>query len=124
MVRFADQAVSSQLRRDPHNLIGQPLGIPLFAGDVIEIEIIRKNEELGMAEMRMDETQWEGKTAYFLSLGDNTDRKQVEESLRELDRKKSSCPTSSFWMWPWPVWTGLRYFAGQTLTPTWKKYRR
>ena len=92
MVRFADQVVSSQLRRDPHNLIGQPLGIPLFTGDVIEIEIIRKNEEPGMAEMRMDETQWEGKTAYFLSLGDITDRKQVEESLRELDRKKSELP--------------------------------
>lgn len=39
--------------------------------------------------MRMDETQWDGKTAYLLSLGDITDRKQVEESLRELDRMKS-----------------------------------
>ena len=77
-VRFANHAASSQLRRDPHNLIGQPLGIPLFAGDVIEIEITRKNEEPGMAEMRMDETQWEGQTAYLLSLGDITDRKQAE----------------------------------------------
>ena len=49
MVRFANQAASSQLRRDPQSLIGQPLGIPLFAGDVIEIEITRKNEEPGMA---------------------------------------------------------------------------
>ena len=42
-----------------------------------------------MAEMRLDVTQWEGQTAYLLSLGDITDRKQVEESLRELDRMKS-----------------------------------
>ena len=89
MVRFANHAASSQLRRDPHSLIGQPLGIPLFAGDVIEIEITRKNEEPGMAEMRMDETQWEGQTAYLLPLGDITDRKQVEECLREIDRMKS-----------------------------------
>lgn len=89
MVRFANPAAGSLLSRDLEELIGQPLGIPLFPGDVVEIEITRKNEEPGMAEMRLDETQWEGKTAYLLSLGDITDRKQVEEALRELDRMKS-----------------------------------
>ena len=89
LVRFANPAASSLLRRNHQELIGQTLGIPLFAGDVIEIEITRKNEEPGLAEMRLDVTQWEGQTAYLLSLGDITDRKQVEESLRELDRMKS-----------------------------------
>ena len=89
VVRFANPAASSLLHREPEELIGQPLGIPLFAGDVVEIEIIRKNQEPGLAEIRLDETEWEGQTAYLLSLGDITDRKQVEESLRELDRMKS-----------------------------------
>ena len=89
MVRFANPAASALLHRKPAELVGQPLGIPLFAGDVVEIDITRKNQEPGLAEMRLDETEWEGKTAYLLSLGDITDRKQVEESLRELDRMKS-----------------------------------
>ena len=89
MVRFANSAANALLHRKPGELVGQPLGIPLFAGDVVEIDITRKNQEPGLAELRLDETEWEGKSAYLLSLGDITDRKQVEESLRELDRMKS-----------------------------------
>ncbi len=89
MVRFANPAADALLHREPGELVGQPLGIPLFAGDYVEIDITRKNQEPGLAETRLDETEWEGKTAYLLSLGDITDRKQVEDSLRELNRMKS-----------------------------------
>ena len=80
MVRFANPAADALLHREPGELVGQPLGIPLFAGDYVEIDITRKNQEPGLAETRLDETEWEGKTAYLLSLGDITDRKQVEDS--------------------------------------------
>ena len=89
VVRFANPAAASLLRRNAQDLVGKTLGIPLVLGEIMEIEVVRKNQELGFAEVRMDETEWQGEGAYLLSLGDITERKRVEESLRELDRMKS-----------------------------------
>jgi len=69
--------------------IGELFGRPIVAGDVMEVEIIRGDGEIGIAEMRVVDTEWEGGNAYLVSLRDITERKRAEEKLRELDRMKS-----------------------------------
>jgi len=69
--------------------VGKLFGRPIVAGDVMEVEIIRGDGEIGIAEMRVVETEWEGESAYLASLRDITERKRAEEKLRELDRMKS-----------------------------------
>ena len=89
VVRFANPVAASLLCRKSKELVGKPLGIALSSEQVVEIEIVRRNQEQGVAELRTDETEWHGENAYLLSLGDVTERKRVEDYLRELDRMKS-----------------------------------
>jgi len=64
--------------------IGELFGRPILAGDVMEVEIIRGDGEIGIAEMRVVDTQWEGENAYLVSLRDITERKRAEElSVRQ-----------------------------------------
>jgi len=54
------------------------------AGDVMEVEIIRGDGDIGIAEMRVVDTEWEGEGAYLVSLRDITERKRAEElSVRQ-----------------------------------------
>ena len=52
-----------------------------------EVEIIRKDQKKRVAEMRVVETEWEAETAYLVSLRDITDRKQIEEALRQSEAR-------------------------------------
>jgi len=61
----------------------------VVSGETTELDIIRKDGETAVAEMRVVETEWENKTAYLASFRDITEHKQVEDKLRELHRMKS-----------------------------------
>jgi len=64
--------------------IGKLFGRPIVAGDVMEVEIIRGDGEIGIAEMRVVDTEWEGENANLVSLRDITERKRAEEmSVRQ-----------------------------------------
>jgi len=51
-----------------------------------QVEVIRKDQEKLVAEMRVVETEWEGEVAYLVSLRDITDRRKTEEMLRLYSR--------------------------------------
>lgn len=51
-----------------------------------QVEVIPKDQEKRVAQMRVVETDWEGETAYLVSLRDITDRKKTEEMLRLYSR--------------------------------------
>src|SRR5436190_16096666 len=75
IVRFINPATENLLGRKSEELLGQMFGFPISAGQTTEIDIIHKNVGKIVAEMRVVETEWEGKTAYLATLRDITERK-------------------------------------------------
>ncbi|MFS8117857.1 MAG: PAS domain S-box protein [Microcoleus sp.] len=58
-----------------------------------EVKVIRKQQENAVVEMRVVETEWEGKMAYLATLRDITDRKRAEEILWLYDRAMAATST-------------------------------
>jgi len=66
--------------------VGKLFGRPIVSGDVMEVDIVRGGGELGIAEMRVVDTQWDGEDAYLVSLRDITERKRAEEVAVRQER--------------------------------------
>ncbi len=81
-ILFTNPAVETLLGRRQKELINQPFDFPLDGGKTTEIEIARPDGARTIAEMRVVEITWEGKTAYLASLRNITERKRAEEALR------------------------------------------
>ena len=81
ITHFINPAAESILGRKKEELLGEQFGFPVEPDKTMEIEIVRRDGKLILAEMRGVETEWEGKSAYLLSLRDITLNKQYEESL-------------------------------------------
>ena len=88
-VRFANPAAETLFKRSREELVDQPFEFALVAGEVGELEIVRGDDETTIAEMRVVETLWEGELVRLASLRDITERKQIENGLRKLDRMKT-----------------------------------
>jgi two-component system, sensor histidine kinase and response regulator len=69
---------------------GEIFGIPLIAGETTELDIIGRSGERKVAEMRVVDIEWNGKSACLASLRDVTQRKITEELLegKVKDRTK------------------------------------
>jgi PAS domain S-box-containing protein len=90
IVHFVNPAVEAILGRKADELLGEMFGLPLVAGDASEIDTIRSSRELGVAEMRVIETEWEGENAYLASVRDITERRQAERDLMIKDNAIAS----------------------------------
>src|SRR5438552_15774801 len=75
-VQFANPAAETIFNRKAEDLVGQIFGFPIVTSETIEIEIIRKHGEIAIVEMRVTETDWEGKVVYLASLREITDRQR------------------------------------------------
>jgi signal transduction histidine kinase/ActR/RegA family two-component response regulator len=82
-IRFVNPAACSLLARPCHELVGELFGIPLVPGETTEIDLPLVDGKVRTAEMRVVETEWEGQPACLASLRDNTERRRLEEELRE-----------------------------------------
>ena len=80
-IRFANPAARSALGRSHSQLLGGQFGIPSVAGST-ELDILRANGELGIAEITANPSQWQGQAAWLVMLHDITERKRAEEALR------------------------------------------
>jgi signal transduction histidine kinase/CheY-like chemotaxis protein len=87
IVCFVNPAVESLFARQAEELLGEPFGFPVTAGETTELDILRRGGETATAEMRVVETAWKGETAYLASLRDITQRKQVEEQIRRFNEE-------------------------------------
>ena len=100
IVQFANQAAEWLFGRKAEELVGEWFGFPVVAGETTEIDIVYKDGEIAMGEMRVVETEWEGKTAYLASVRDITERVQaqkVQEGLsRQLQAKVSELEAFSY----------------------------
>jgi signal transduction histidine kinase len=83
MIRYANPAATVLLNRPAAELVGQYFGIPIIAGGTTEIDLPFQDGEVGVAEMRVVDTEWEGEPALMASLRDISDRKRLEEQLRQ-----------------------------------------
>ena len=86
IVQFINPAALSQFRKRRGDLLGQPFGRPIVSGEVTEVDILRVDKAKGLAEMRVVDTEWEGKSAYLALLRDITDRKRAEELLLRQEK--------------------------------------
>jgi len=87
IVRFVNPAAESLFGRKADELVHASFGFPIVAGDTTELDIVRQDGEMAVAEMRVTETRWDGESACLASLRDITERKRVEEALRASEEK-------------------------------------
>ena len=83
VVHFVNSIAKSLFGRKAEELIGEHFGLPIVAGEMTEIDIIRKGGEIGTGEIRAVETEWEGKEASLAMIRDITERKRAEEEIKE-----------------------------------------
>jgi PAS domain S-box-containing protein len=84
-ILFINPAAESLFGCKKQSLLNTPFDYPVEGGKTTEIEIKNMNGEDTVAEMRVVDINWEGKTAYLASLRDITKRRQTEEALRFSD---------------------------------------
>lgn len=82
-IRFMNPAAESLMRRSAAELEGELFGFPIITGESIEIEIIQKGRQIGVAEMWVSDFEWEGQPAYLASIRDITSHKNIERALIE-----------------------------------------
>jgi two-component system phosphate regulon sensor histidine kinase PhoR len=83
IVLFVNPAAQSLFGRNAEELLGKTFEFPIDVGDTTELEIIHKCGTKAIAEMRIVETNWQGKDAYIASLQDITKHKATERKLKK-----------------------------------------
>jgi len=73
---FANPAAEKMFSLPPKQLIGVSLGIPISLDELFEMEIIRRNGEVGVGEVQVSQFFWAQQSCYFVSLRDITARKK------------------------------------------------
>jgi signal transduction histidine kinase len=88
IVQFANHAAGVLFETKPECLVRAPLGYPIIVDAFAEIEIVRRDRAVVIAEVRTTEIPWHGRVARLVSLRDVTERKRVEQRVMELDRQR------------------------------------
>lgn len=84
VVQYANPAANALFADEARQLQGTTLPFHLTLGDRKEIEFIRSSGEQVVAEMRVVQTNWDGKTVYLAVLRDITEHVRMREELRQL----------------------------------------
>lgn len=83
MILFVNPAAKSLFGRKAEELLGNPFGFPIVAGETTELDIANREGKRAIAEMRVGDTEWEGKPAYLATLHDITERKRLEREIQD-----------------------------------------
>lgn len=84
VVCFTNPAAEALWGRKAEELRGQLFGFPAVAGEISEVDIIRRGGETRAAEMRVVEMDWEGERSWLASVRDITERKKTEEERKKM----------------------------------------
>ena len=85
-VLYANPSAGSLFMRSQEDMGEIWFGRPIATDEMTELDVLRKDGTAGVAEMRLEETDWEGRPAYLAMLRDITDRRRAEEALRRTER--------------------------------------
>jgi two-component system cell cycle sensor histidine kinase/response regulator CckA len=92
-VQFANAMAGLFFGRKPEELVGAVPGFVISLDKSAKVEIIRQNGERGIGEMRFQETMWDDKKAFLVSVHDATDRVRIEKErehfINELETKNA-----------------------------------
>jgi putative nucleotidyltransferase with HDIG domain len=89
IVKFMNPAAEIIFGTKSTHFVGQTFEHLIIPGKPTELDITIGDGKSIVAEMRVMETEWEGKTAYLASLRDITDRKRMQQRLQvSLDNLK------------------------------------
>jgi PAS domain S-box-containing protein len=84
---FANVAAGQMFNLPSEQLIGVSLGIPISLNDIFEMEIIRRNGEVGVGEVQVSQFVWDCQFCYFVSLRDITARKRADNQLWQSQQR-------------------------------------
>lgn len=84
---FANVAADQMFNLPPDQLIGGSLGIPISLNELFEMEIIRRNGEVGVGEVQVSQFVWDRQSCYFVSLRDITARKKADNELWQSQQR-------------------------------------
>ncbi|MFM7439722.1 MAG: PAS domain S-box protein [Snowella sp.] len=84
---FANVAAGQMFNRPPDQLIGVSLGIPISLNNIFEMEIIRRNGEVGVGEVQVSQFMWDCQSCYFVSFRDITARKKADNQLWQSQQR-------------------------------------
>lgn len=82
VIRYATPPADELFGTDPDALLGKPFGIPVTASDFTELDIIAKNGEIKIVQMRSIHAEYQGAPVHVLTLRDVTAQKLLEEELQ------------------------------------------
>jgi diguanylate cyclase (GGDEF)-like protein/PAS domain S-box-containing protein len=101
VIQFANRAAAVLFRTEEARLlIGERFGRPLAAGETIDVDIIGSHGEEIVAEMRVVETEWQGRQAYIAVLRDLTERIRSARIHKENEKRLTlafDAAELSFW---------------------------
>jgi signal transduction histidine kinase len=89
VICFANTVAAELFRRPIEKLVDYPIGFPVVAGETTELDLPRDGESI-VVEMRVVDSEWDGRPACIATLRDATHRKRAEESARQLIREQSA----------------------------------
>ena len=81
MVIYANSSAEVLFGRPKGSLGGSKFGVPLASGGITNIDIIRPDGEAGVAQMRVERTDWDGEPSHLCVLRDITELKRLETDL-------------------------------------------
>jgi PAS domain S-box-containing protein len=84
IVRFVNPAAEHLFDRQAEELLDYSFGFPVPARETVEIDIVRKDGETAVAEMRTVDMDWEGEKAYLVTLRDVTEIHRARKRLELL----------------------------------------
>ena len=86
-VRIANSAVAQMLERSTESLQGHPFGVPIVTGEAAEIDLVRGDRQIRVAEMRVVATEWDEKQVALTVLRDVTERKRATARMRQSEER-------------------------------------
>ncbi len=84
IITFVNPAAESVLGRKKEELLGEQFGFPVEPDKMMEIEIVRRDGENILAEMKGVETSWNDYPVILVSIRDITETVKLREELRSL----------------------------------------
>jgi PAS domain S-box-containing protein len=87
IVKFVNPTTEAVLGRTKEELLGEMFAFAAPTHGMTEINIDRPDGSRRIAEMQVVESEWEGESAFFVSVSDITERKRTEEVLHRAHKE-------------------------------------